>query len=154
MIPQNVFWGLENRSPGVDGSMIRGWMQAETSKSNDECGLEEPGGRAQMGPEVDLRRRPSCRETAGVRRDARHECLPTIRPRAAIGASGLPRPRETAVLALRLQWRVKARVCCAHLGRAGVAAGGCGVTGMQPAARDPDGARRPWCRLLQGGLQP
>ena len=45
---------------------MRCGTQAETSESNDERGLEEPGGRGRSGPEVDLRRRPFCRETAGV----------------------------------------------------------------------------------------
>lgn len=75
-------------------------------------------GGAGRGTEVDLPRRPFCRETAGVRRDAFHGCSQGPRPRAGNGASRLRRPCAAAVLTVCLQRRVSARVCCAHLGRA------------------------------------
>jgi hypothetical protein len=67
---------------------------------------------------VDRSRRPFCRETAGVRRDAFHCCLPRRGTRAGNGASRLRRPCAAAVFALCLQRRVKAWACCPHLGRA------------------------------------
>lgn len=110
------------------------------------------------GAEVDGPRRPFCRETAGVRRDALHSRLPGLGARSGNGASRLRRPCTAAVLALRLQWRVKARVCCARLGRA-EGRGGRLWEGLQPVGmlRSPAASAlqaRPRCRSLQqGGLQ-